>query len=179
MKKVIIGIAIIIGIAGLSSLAVSLMKINTKKHSPESVVSYDKNNLKLTVAYCQPSKKGREIFGKLVPYDNVWRTGANEATIFTTNKDLRFGDQVLKAGTYSLFSIPQAEEWTVIFNEETGQWGTAYSESDDVLRVPAVSSKIDKVRESFTISFEENGAKVNMLLNWDDVLVKVPIMAAN
>lgn len=178
MKKIIIGLAIITGIAGLGYLALSLMKANTKKHSPEAIVNYDSNGLRLKVEYCQPSKKGREIFGQLVPFNEVWRTGANEATLFRTNKDLAFGSQTLKAGTYSLFTVPTASDWTIIFNEQTGQWGTQYSESDDVLRISAPSAVVEQVKESFTIKFDDKRGGVNMLLNWDNVLVKLPITPA-
>ena len=175
MKKLIIGLAIVTGIAGLGYLALTLMKSNTKKHSPEAIAKYNKDDFALKAEYCQPSKKGRQIFGKLVPYQEVWRTGANEATLFTTNKELSFGDKTLKAGTYSIFTIPTASEWTIIFNGQTGQWGTQYDESEDVLRVPVTSAKVDQVKESFTISFNDSEGSVNMILNWDNVSVKVPM----
>lgn len=172
MKKLLI----VIGIVGLGYLAFNLFIMNTKKHSPESIARYEKE-VNLQVEYCRPSKKNREIFGSLVPFGEVWRTGANEATLFKTSKDLVFGDKVLPAGQYSLFTVPGETEWQIIFNEETGQWGTQYSKDEDVLRVPAISTKIDEVKESFTIKFDDAGGKLNMLLSWDQTQVVLPILA--
>jgi hypothetical protein len=88
--------------------------------------------LTVQVDYSRPYKKRREIFGKLLPYGQVWRTGANEATIFDVKQDIKIGDKSLKAGKYTLWTIPNADKWTVILNSETGQWGTNYNEKKDV-----------------------------------------------
>lgn len=176
MKKIVITLIIIAGIVGFGYVALNLFIKNTKKHSPEAIASYaGKDGLILEVAYCQPSKKGREIFGSLVPYDEVWRTGANEATLFTTNKDLNLGGKVLKSGTYSLFTLPSASEWKVIFNEETGQWGTQYDESEDILRAPATVEEAESVSEVFTIKFDETEEELTMLLMWDKAIIQLPI----
>ena len=114
--------------------------------------------------------KGRKIFGALVPFGDVWRTGANEATTFTTSKDLVVGGKNLKAGTYSLFSIPSEKgNWTVIFNKTVKQWGAYdYKAADDVLRIEAKTSKADKMHERMTFNIE----KKNIELLWDNLEVE-------
>ena len=113
----------------------------TKSFSPEESAVFDDGNLKLEVIYNRPWKKDREIFGGLVPYDMVWRTGANEATSFSTNKEIQIKGKTLKAGKYSIWTIPGPDSWTIIFNSQTGQWGiTAKGEANraadkDVLQI--------------------------------------------
>lgn len=175
MRKLIIILVVVLGVIGLGYGALQMLKLNTKKHSPEAEVPYFKGDFKVSVAYCQPAKKGREIFGNLVPYNEVWRTGANEATHFTTNKDLKFAEGTLPKGTYSLFSIPNEGEWTIIFNNKNGQWGTQYDQDEDQLRVKAKPSKLDETVEIFRIRFDEAQDSVLMQLEWDQTRVSLPI----
>ena len=98
-----------IALALISYGIFALNRANTKKFSPEDTISYIKNDLQLSVFYNRPFKKGRPIFGALVPFGEVWRTGANEATVFTTNKDLMLEGQVLPAGKYTLWTIPNSD----------------------------------------------------------------------
>lgn len=177
MKKILIGIIVIAGVVGLGYVALNMIKNNTKKHSPEAIASYDNSGIEINASYCQPSKKGRVIFGNLVPYDIVWRTGANEATVFTTNTNLQFEEGVLKAGNYSLFSIPKENgDWTVIFNGETGQWGTQYAEGKDVLRVKASQETLEKPIEVFNIDIVALDSTMHLLLQWDRTRVKLPLV---
>ncbi|MCY3613628.1 MAG: DUF2911 domain-containing protein [Bacteroidetes bacterium] len=126
------------------------------------------------VHYSSPRKRGREIFGDLVPYGELWRTAANEATEITVAADIRVGGQVLPAGTYSLFSIPDRTQWTLILNSGLGQNGTGqYDEEQDVLRVTVPVTELDAIREAFTISFEEQELGVNMIVEWDRVRVEM------
>lgn len=128
------------------------------------------------VTYSRPAKNGREVFGKLVPYDKVWRTGANENTEIKLYQDLMFGDKKLTAGTYSLFSIPGANEWTIIFSSDLDYWGSfKYKESSDVLRVKGKPSTGDKEVEAFTIQFESKGKNSGVMrMAWDKTVVEVP-----
>lgn len=150
----------------------------TKRFSPEAHAVFESTELTLVVDYCQPSTKGRDIFGieeALVPYGEVWRTGANEATEVTIDRDVLVNNQPLNAGTYTLFTIPQPSGWTIIFNKKLGQWGAFdYDESLDVLRVDVPSQETDQVHEIFTIGFDEDDTAVNMELQWDNTLVRVP-----
>jgi hypothetical protein len=127
------------------------------------------------IAYGQPSKKGRVIFGDLVPYGKVWRAGANEATEITFAKDATFGGKPVKKGTYSLFTIPTESEWTFILNSELKQWG-AYGydkvKDKDVLQVKVPSKKIDNEVEKMTFRFDDQN---NLILEWDKTQVSVPV----
>ena len=126
----------------------------------------------VTVAYGQPSKKGREVFGKLVPFGQVWRTGANEATEITFKKDVTFGGKPVKAGTYTLFTIPTAKEWTVILNKDLGQFGAFdYKKANDVLTIKVPVKALSAEVEKFTI--EAKDASVDMM--WDKTSVSVPV----
>jgi Protein of unknown function (DUF2911) len=168
MKKIIIAVCVMLGIVATGYFGWTMLMSNTKKYSPEASANYSKDGLALKVTYCQPSKKDRVIFGKLVPYNTVWRTGANEATQFSTNKTLVFADgSTLPAGTYSLFTIPTEGEWTVIFNKEVNQWGTQYSEDKDALRVKAASMALPATAEVLTIRFSDLDGQIQLLIEWD------------
>lgn len=157
-----------------------IMKNQTKKHSPEKTVEFNQGDLVIDVFYNSPSKKERKIFGELVPYDQVWRTGANEATRFTTNKDLNINGQTLPAGEYTLWTIPREQDWDVIFNDKLTDWGVtitmkvARDPDHDVLMVNAPVSKSLVPVENFTISVTETAPGTSvMMLAWDDVVVPV------
>ncbi len=127
------------------------------------------------VTYSRPVKNERQVFGKLVPFGQVWRTGANEATEITFFQDVMFGNDVLEAGTYALFTIPVKDEWTIIFNKDLYYWGAySYQETQDVLRIKAPTSSLDEPIEAFTIQFGKTDDSVLMYLAWDKTLVTVP-----
>ncbi|HKZ36346.1 MAG TPA: DUF2911 domain-containing protein [Chryseolinea sp.] len=181
MKRFLIvtGIAVAVLIL-LGFVAKFLVKKHDKSFSPEEEVAFNSQDLTIRVFYNRPYKKGREIFGALVPYDKVWRTGANEATTFQTNKDLLIEGKTLKKGKYSLWTIPNQETWKVIFNSEYGQWGIGAdgeanrNPAKDVLSVDVHAVQQAREFEQFTISFEEVGADAEMVLIWDKTLVAVP-----
>jgi len=127
------------------------------------------------VNYGQPSKKDRVIFGKLVPFGEVWRTGANEATEITFDKDATFGGKSVKAGTYTLFTVPKETEWTVILNGQLKQWGAFDYEKykdKDVAQFTVPSSKTSGVVEKLTYSFTP---KNDLVIAWDDRQISIPI----
>lgn len=164
-------------IGGIASV---YLKKSTKSLSPEEVIEFAAGDLKIKVFYNRPYKKGREIFGGLVPYGKVWRTGANEATTFETNEDLTFEGKTLKKGKYTIWTIPGEEVWTIIFNSEYGQWGIgANGEANRNPELDVVSLNVRAVQsqrefEQFTISFEKVGEDAEMVLIWDKTLVAVP-----
>ena len=136
------------------------------------------NGTYVKVHYSSPRKRGRVIFGELVPYGELWRTAANEASEVTLTGDLRVGDETLAAGTYSLFTIPGEENWTVIFNKGLGQNGTgSYDAADDALRIDVPSMTMDTIREAFTIAFENTDGGADLVLMWDQTKVAVPLRA--
>ena len=128
------------------------------------------------VVYGRPSKKGRTMLGGTEAYGKVWRTGANETTEIKLYKDVTFGDKTVKAGTYSLYSIPDKNEWTIIFNSKLDTWGAfAYDESKDVARIKVPAGKADAEVETFTIMFDGKDDKAVMILAWETTMVKVPL----
>lgn len=159
-----------------------IMLSQTKKHSPEQTEVFRSDDLEITVQYSQPSKKEREIFGGLVPYGEVWRTGANEPTTFSTNKNLLIEGQELPEGTYSLWTIPERESWTVIFSSGDYDWGMSWGNQasrlpeDDVLNVVVPSQKTLGEIEKFTIDFASDPDR--MRLKWDETLVEIDIASA-
>ena len=130
----------------------------------------------IRVTYSRPLKNGREVFGKLVPYGEVWRTGANEATEIKFYQDVDFGGKKIKAGSYSLFTIPGEKEWTVILNSDLDYWGAyKYNQKNDVARVPATVSSLSESLEHFSIQFDHKGDKQGVMkLAWDKTLVELP-----
>ncbi len=182
MKKFLIisGIAVVL-ILILGFLTMFFIGKHTKSFSPEEGVSFTQRDVTIKVQYYRPYKKGREIFGGLVPYGKVWRTGANEATVFETSKDIQVEGKTLRKGKYTLWTIPEQENWTIIFNTETGQWGVNFDgevnrdPDKDALQVVVHSVKQERQFEQFTISFEKTGEEAEMVLIWDKTLVAIPI----
>lgn len=178
MKKflLVLGIILVIILGVLTYFRVYY----TKSFSPEDQVKFVDGDLKITVVYNRPFKKGRVIFGDLVPYGKVWRTGANEATSFETSKDLSFGDKTLKAGKYSLWTVPDEQSWTIIFNSEYGQWGVGFNgeanrdPAKDAVKVDVPVVLIEKEFEQFTISVEKMGEDHELTFIWDKTVVALP-----
>lgn len=130
----------------------------------------------IKVIYSRPQKKGRDIFGDLVPYGKVWRTGANESTEIKFFQNVQWNGEPLKAGTYSLFTIPGKDEWTVILNKDVDAWGAySYNEDQDALRVKVPVKQLDDTVEALTIRFDEiNRNSGEMQIAWDKTVAVVP-----
>ena len=131
----------------------------------------------LTIDYSRPSKRGRAIFGELVPYGQVWLTGANAATQFRTDKNLQFGTVTVPAGFYTLFTIPGPSEWTLIINSETGQSGTARKPELDLFKIPMKVSAVQTV-ERFTIGTAPEGTGGVLYMEWDSTRASAPFTVA-
>ena len=137
--------------------------------------SYRVSEKTVRITYSRPQLKGRSL-ADLCPAGKVWRTGANEAPEITFYKDVNFGGEKVKAGTYSLFTIPGASEWTVILNKNLNQWGAySYDQAADVVRVTAASSMGGESLEAFSVAFKEVDNGVHMVMGWDKTRVAVPI----
>ncbi len=144
--------------------------------SPLEMATLNYEGTYIKVTYGRPHKNEREIFGALVPYGEVWRTGANEATEITITDDVIMGGKRIKAGTYTLFTIPEEHKWTVILNNQLGQWGAYnYNRDKDVYRFSVPSSPTEVVYEPFTIEFELVNDKINLLMMWDKTKIAIPI----
>lgn len=157
--------------------AQELLKV---RPSPLAVTTARYQDHYVKVTYSQPQRKNREIFGGLVPYGKVWRTGANEATEITTKKDITFGQLLLKAGTYSLFTIPEKEKWTIIINSDVGLWGAYnYNPKKDVYRFTVDVQPADKIYDVFTIFLNQRNEVADLLIMWDNVKISIPIKFLN
>ena len=176
LKRILIGIGIL---AVLLFIGYRVLISQTKKASPEDLVTYVEGDKKAEVFYCQPSKRGRQVFGGLVPYGKVWRTGANEASTFELSHEISIGGKKLPAGKYTLWTIPNPDSWTVIFNKKMYGWGVNFNEEalrepdSDALTIDVPVEKTSSVTELFTIKIDQNPT-LGMSLAWDDVMVRVP-----
>lgn len=182
MKKVIVIAGIAVAVIAASMVG---LRMYTKSFSPQDTAVYTEDNINVSVQYGRPYKKGRIIFDGLVPYGKVWRTGANEPTVFKTNVDLKIGEQVLPKGEYALFTIPDQDSWKIIFNRTIPDWGVNFSgeaENDSeteqlVAEVAPITTK--NMFEQFTIAFEQMHDEIDMVLMWDQTLVVVPMIPQN
>jgi hypothetical protein len=130
----------------------------------------------IKVDYSSPRAKGRKIFGDLVPYGKVWRTGANEATSFVTDAALTAGGKDIPAGNYTVFTVPAPDKWTLIVNKKTGEWGIPYKyESDELARVDMSVSRTSAPVENFTIAFDQKGNACTMRMEWENTRAQVDI----
>lgn len=180
-RKWKIGLMVFFTVVVLLVAAIAILRLNTKKHSPVDKVSFEKDNLKVEVVYCQPSKKGRLIFGEeedeaLQPWGEYWRLGANEATTIEVSSDITFGDKSLKAGKYALYAFPGKEIWQIGVNKGANRWG--YSEPDfskDVFRIEVPVTYSDNVVEMFTMILEPTDEGAELVMKWDTSIVRVPI----
>ena len=171
----------IVAIAILIFAGFQYMVYNTKKMSPEATVTYVHEDYDVSIFYNSPSVRERAIFGNLVPYGEVWRTGANEATTFTTASDLEIQGETLPAGKYTLWTIPGTEEWEIIFNSKQYGWGVGMDgkvskEAEaDVLVATVPAEKIPGIVEQFTINLVSANEGFEMQLAWENHLVRLPI----
>jgi hypothetical protein len=151
----------------------------SKRPSPPDSVSGTVGGAHIKINYSSPSVKGRQIWGSLVPYGKIWRAGANEATIFETNKDIKVEGKTLPAGRYSLFATPGENEWTIIFNKQTGQWGIKQTgeanldRANDALAVTVKPKKSATMHERLVYVINSKG----FALEWENLEVPVSIKA--
>jgi hypothetical protein len=143
--------------------------------SPAATADATLNGKKITIAYSQPSMRGRKIMGGLVPYDQVWRTGANDATTLTTEADLNIGGTTVPKGTYTLYTLPSAGTWKLIINKQTGQWGTEYHQEQDLARVDMKKEALSTPVETFVINFEPKTNPKAIVMEWENTKLSVPI----
>lgn len=144
--------------------------------SPLAMTTFKYDDTYVKVTYCRPHIRDREVFGNIVPFGEVWRTGANEATEITITEDIQIDGHPVKAGTYTLFTIPGKEKWTIILNIELGQWGAFdYNPDKNILTFDVPVQKTDVVYEPFTINFANKGEVVTLQLMWNTTMVEIPI----
>ena len=179
LKRILFLLSIIA--LGLFLYSFFVENIFAKRLSPKDTVEFKLNDLKLEVFYNRPYKKNRAIFGALVPFDQVWRTGANEATTFETNEALEVQGMSLPIGKYTLWTVPKDTTWTVIFNSKQYSWGVdsdmkpMWNPNHDVLNIEVPVQKLSSTVEQFTIAFDNSTDHLFLTMAWDDVKIAVPL----
>jgi len=163
-------------LAALASAAV--LCAQGAKPSPPAKAEVELKGKSVTIVYSRPSMRGRKIMGGLVPYGEVWRTGANEATSLKTAVDLEIGGAKVPVGSYTLYTLPSATAWKLIINKQTGQWGTEYDQSQDLARVDLAKTALSSPLEQFMIEFVKSGAgAADLVLEWETTKLSVPVRA--
>ncbi|MFL1011404.1 DUF2911 domain-containing protein [Flavisericum labens] len=179
LKRLLILLSIIA--SGLFLYSIFVENIFEKRLSPKDTVEFKLNDLKMKVFYNRPYKKDRDIFGGLVPYNQVWRTGANEATTFETNQPLKINGLLLDAGKYTLWTVPKDSTWTVMFNSKEYSWGVnaemkpMWDPNYDVLNIEVPVQQLENTVEQFTIAFDNSTDNLSLTMAWDDVKIAVPL----
>jgi hypothetical protein len=135
----------------------------------------------ITVNYSSPRMRGRKVFGELVPYGKVWRAGANEATTFVTDESLIAVEGTnIPAGSYTIFTVPNPNKWTLIINKHTNEWGIPYKyESEELARVPMSVTRLSSPVENFTISFDQTGGSCTMRMSWENTQASIEFTEKN
>lgn len=171
--------------AGLLCVGLGLVVAQTscgqqkaRRFSPPANAKCDLGGGKsITVDYSSPRADGRKVYGGLVPYGEVWRAGANKATTFVTNADLKVGDKDVPAGNYTLFAIPTPEKWTLVISKKTGEWGIPYPGADsDFVRLDMKPSALPSHVEDFTIAFDKTGEGCTLRMDWETTRASVEIV---
>jgi hypothetical protein len=146
--------------------------------SPPETATVSLNGHTVTIDYGAPSMRGRKIMGEVVPYDKVWRTGANNATSLTTDVALKVGGTVVPAGSYTIYTLPNPSRWQLIINKQNKQWGTEYHEEQDLARIPMQSKTLSAPQEKMSISFENTHGNITELhIRWENTDQYVPVVA--
>jgi Protein of unknown function (DUF2911) len=172
-------------LAVVASLAVLLVTAfvvlgqqdKSKRPSPPAQAKFDLGGgQSITIDYSSPRAKGRKIYGGIVPFGQVWRTGANESTTFVTTADLNVGGTTVPAGSYTIFTVPNEDKWQLVISKKTGEWGTDYpGPSNDLARIDMKVSKLPSPVEDFTISFDKAGSGANLNIDWETTRASVMV----
>jgi len=180
--KNVLGCCLILAVATIAPAQIAFAQAapppdaTAKVPSPPRTADVSLSGATITIKYSAPSARGRTIFGGLVPYGEVWRTGANAATTLITSSSLQIGDLSVPAGTYTLYSVPTQSGWQLVVNKQTGQWGTVYTKAQDLGRTTMSVGSTAAPVETFVIGFEKTmGDKTELHLKWAGVDASVPV----
>jgi hypothetical protein len=173
MKKSIFAVLFILS---LCAIAAAQQDKGKRPSPPEQAQCKFSDGKTITIDYSSPRAKGRKIFGDLVPYGEVWRTGANEATTFVTTANLTAEGKEIPPGNYTIFTIPAQDKWTLIVNKHTGEWGIPYKyESEELARVPMSVSKTSAPVENFTIELNQSGGSCTLQMSWENTQASIKL----
>jgi hypothetical protein len=176
MKKTSVILTCVISIVMASTIASAQDK--SKRPSPAAHAQCTFSDGKtVTVDYSSPRMKGRKVFGGLVPYGEVWRTGANEATTFVASTDVTVGGKDVPAGSYTIFTVPNQDKWTLIVSKHTGEWGIPYKyESEELARADMAVSSTPSAMENFTIGFDQKGDTCTLHMDWENTRASIDVV---
>ncbi len=175
-RSICFGNSLTVGVAALFMLSAATAQQGKPPLSPPANTEVTINGHQIRIDYSAPSMRGRKIMGELVPYGKVWRTGANSATKLTTDAALDIGGLKVPAGTYTLYTLPGENEWSLIVNKQTGQWGTVYTESQDLGRVKMNVTHTSAPVEKMAIMLSNDGGnKGTLKIEWENTSASVPI----
>jgi len=182
MKKFVPLAALLFAVATLAPAQMNMSDDKAKRPSPPASAECKFSDGKsVKIDYSSPRAKGRKIFGEasdkaLVPYGQIWRTGANDATTFVTDANVTVGGKAVLAGSYTVFTVPKADAWSLVISKKTGEWGTDYpGEKEDLVRAPMSVSKTSAPVENFTIAFDQGGTKCTLRVEWENTRASVEI----
>jgi hypothetical protein len=176
MRKPIIVTAALLATLAVAGIALRAQQDKASRPSPPAKAECKIDGKTITIDYSSPRAKGRKIFGSLVPYGQVWRAGANEATTLVTSGDINIGGKTVPAGKYTVFAIPGEDKWTLVISKKTGEWGTAYPGPDnDLARVDMKVSKTSAPVENFTIASDQKGSTCTLRMEWENTTASVDI----
>ena len=182
MKKFALIAGCLFALATLASAQMEMSHDKSKRPSPPASTQCKFSDGKtVKFDYSSPRAKGRKVFGEasekaLVPYGEIWRTGANEATTFVTDANLKVGGKDVPAGSYTIFTVPKADAWWLVISKKTGEWGTDYpGEKEDLVRAPMKVAKTSAPVENFTIAFDQGGSKCVLRMEWENTRASVEI----
>jgi hypothetical protein len=182
MRKFALIAVSLFAVATLASAQMNMSDDKSKRPSPPASAACKFSDGKtIKIDYSSPRAKGRKIFGEasekaLVPYEQIWRTGANDATTFVSDTNVTVGGKAVPAGSYTIFTVPKADAWSLVISKKTGEWGTDYpGEKEDLVRVPMTISKTSAPVENFTIAFDQAGSKCTLRIEWENTRASVEI----
>lgn len=182
MRKFALIAVSLFAVAVFASAQMNMSDDKSKRPSPPASAACKFSDGKtIKIDYSSPRAKGRKIFGEasekaLVPYGQIWRTGANDATTFVTDTNVTVGGKAVPAGSYTIFTVPKADAWSLVISRKTGEWGTDYpGEKEDLVRVPMTVSKTSAPVENFTIAFDQAGSKCTLRIEWENTRASVEI----
>ncbi len=172
---IVVSSALLVILAAVATHA--FVQDKTQRPSPPAKAEWKFiDGKKITVEYSSPRMKGRKIYGSLVPFGEVWRAGANEATTFVTDTNLEVGGKAVAAGNYTLFVIPDEHKWTLIVSNKTGEWGIPYpGESSDLMRADMKVSTLPAPVENFTIAFDKGATGCILRMDWETTRAYIEI----
>lgn len=178
-RKFALAGSVILALGAIAFAVAAKQQDKSKRPSPPAQAKCTLSSGKtITIDYSSPRMKGRKIYGGLVPFNEVWRAGANEATTLTTTADLTIDGKAVPAGTYTLFTIPTPEKWTLIVSKKTGEWGIPYpGDKDDFARLGMKVSKLPSSLEDFTIGLDKNAQGCTLRMDWETTRASVELAA--